>query len=640
MGKVDTKIYEAVEKEIEGLEKRTVKKVLQSTEIELNQTTDEYIRLYRKNPSNKKDIEKLKNKLKELVYKLNRLKQLMEHIEPEKTVERERNEFRKRARKLAEDVAIGKIQVDSFVLRMLLVHSAGQVPYLEGETGIGKSERIRQYAELMGMKYVKVMLTGKEKVHIEGNIIPEVIELGEDEDVDAKIKTLNKYVENGESTSTHNNRKALLVHKNTIPEYLNQVLNALAQEKHVLLHFDEFLRADREVFNTIMDFILENYVEAFQGRLKTGRLHKVASGNPVDIYDGQELDPAQKQRFVFMKVKPNLTEFLKVVAPKKDIHPAIAEFLQEHPAKDAFHTAARHRESNGMLGDTGEMHIGINPRKWTMISELLKVYEEDYENNPNTKELMLNIMEETLLEDAESYGEKELIRKFLNKYKTDNKLSLKRIKAVLKLHYEDIYYVKDKESKPLENAFNAVNELFKMFEVGKQLDVNKKVILLEDAFNDFVNNFVKPYEIEGKTENEIKKIVMEAIEENPETIIPFLATLHAAGESGVKMIQAKFTAMNLKSEGIDFFSAIDDLFNTTYLTDYVGLTLDTVGNKELKHSIKENDGETTVAEMIGLDDIFDDDFEFDFEDEEENNEKKQNREENDKNKGNKGNVGD
>jgi len=631
---INKKIYESVEEEIQKLEKEALEKAYKNAEVELNKATAEYIRLYNQKNGDKESLKEAKNNMRKWLYKKNRLKQRLDEEEPEKTIERERLELRKKARKVVKDIANGKLQVDSFVLRMLLVHSAGQVPYLEGETGIGKSERIRQYAELMGMKYVKVMLTGKEKVHIEGNIIPEVIELGEDPNVDAKIKTLNKYVERGEATSTHNERKALLIHKNTIPEYLNQVLNALAQEKHVLLHFDEFLRADREVFNTIMDFILENYVEAFQGRLKTGRLHKVASGNPVDIYDGQELDPAQKQRFVFMKVKPNLTEFLKVVAPKKDIHPAIAEFLQEHPAKDAFHTAARHREMNGAVGDAGGEYIGINPRKWTMISELLKVYEEDYANDPDTKELMLNIMEETLIEDAESYGEKELIKKFINKYKSENKLTLKKIKATLRLHYEDIYYVgeNDKESRPLEKAFEAVNHLFKMYEVGTQLDINKKIVLLEDAFNDFVNNFIKPYEIEGKRESEIKKIVMEAIEEDPDKIVPFLAILKSTGEMGVKMVQAKFTAMNLKSEGIDLFSAVDDLFNTTYLTDYVGLSLDTTGNKELKHSIRENDGETTVAEMVGLDldDFFGDDFDFDdFEDED-----------NDKKKGGKGDVGD
>jgi len=632
---INTKIYESVEKEIQNIEKDAVEKAYKNAEIELNRATAEYIRLFKERPGDQKTLEDAKNNMKKWLYKKNRLKQRLDEEEPEKIVERERREFRKKARKVVKDIANGRLQVDSFVLRMLLVHSAGQVPYLEGETGIGKSERIRQYAELMGMKYVKVMLVGKEKVHIEGNIIPEVIELGEDPDVDAKIETLNKYVEGGESTSTHNKRKALLVHKNTIPEYLNQVLNALAQEKHVLLHFDEFPRADREVFNTIMEFILDNNIEAFHGRLKTGRLHKVASGNPVDIYDGHELGHAHKQRFVFMKVKPNLTEFLKIVAPKKDIHPVIIETLLEHPAKDAFHTAAKHREKMGMVGDAADNeYIGINPRKWTMINELLKVYEQDYANDPDTKELMLNIMEETLIEDAESYGEKELIKKTINRYKSENKLTLKRIKATLRLHYEDIRYVgeKDKESRPLEKAFEAVNHLFKMYEVGTQLDINKKVVLLEDAFNDFVNNFVKPYEIEGKRESEIKKIVMEAIEEDPDKVIPFLAVLKATGEMGTKMVQAKFTAMNLKSEGIELFSAIDDLFNTTYLTDYVGLSLDTTGNKELKHSIRENDGETTVAEMIGLgvDDFFGDDFDFDdFEDED-----------NDKKKGGKGDVGD
>jgi len=75
--------------------------------------------------------------------------------------------------------------------------------------------------------------------------------------------------------------------------------------------------------------------------------------------------------------------------------------------------------------------------------------------------------------------------------------------------------------------------------------------------------------------------------------------------------------MDLRNEGVDFFAATDSLFNTTFIADYVGLTLDTGGHKELKHSIKNNESDSiNVKDVIGveLDDFFGDDF--DFEDDE------------------------
>jgi MoxR-like ATPase len=627
-------IFEKIEEEIKKVEKDGLKKALRETEIAFNNKISEFVNHMRNNPQDIKSRARFREEIAKLAYKRDLLREENEKINEysKNLVERERAEFRERAKETAKKIAKGELQVDSFLLRMLLVHGAGQVPYLEGETGIGKSERIRQYADIIGAKYVKVMLTGKEKVHIEGNIIPEVIEKGEYPNVDAKIDAINKYVESGESSSTHNKRDSLLVHKNTIPEFLNQVLNALSRGEHVVLHFDEFLRADREVFNTIMDFILENYVEAFHGRLKTGRLHKVASGNPPDIYDGYELDPAQKQRFVFMKVEPNLSEFIKVVAPKKDIHPSIIEFLQEHSARDAFHTARKHREMNGSVADeVGGEYIGINPRKWTMINELIKVYEEDYSADPDTKQMMFNVLEETLLEDAESYGEKELIRKFLTYYKNSQKLSLRRVKSILTPYYEDIYYVQpgDAVSRPLEGMFKAVENIFKSYQNSGQLDDNKRFLLLEDAFNNFNNEFIDPIIKEiGRSEKDMtffKEKIKEQIDEDPSKIMPFFALLKLSGPAGLQMVQGKFNAKEFNSNALNMFEAFDTLFNTGFLSDYISLSLDVMGKNDLKNEIKEKES-LTLEEMLGIDidggNFIDEDMNFDFENEEKDAEKK------------------
>jgi hypothetical protein len=203
---------------------------------------------------------------------------------------------------------------------------AGDTVIQEGKHGIGKSQVVNQFAKEENLFKVDLFLSNQDIGDLIG--IPDTIMI------------------DGEKVTTW-----------SVPIWLQRMRMAAALGQVCILHLDELNRAPVDIRNGAMQLILEGKIHEHE--LPIVNLQKtmiVASINPADDYQVDELDPAMLDRFLFISVEA-VAETWLIHAREVDVNSVVRDFISEYP--DRLHWTP---------ADGG---IGSTPRSWTKLGKYM-----------------------------------------------------------------------------------------------------------------------------------------------------------------------------------------------------------------------------------------------------------------------------
>ncbi|HFS85445.1 MAG TPA: hypothetical protein ENK72_02375 [Epsilonproteobacteria bacterium] len=265
------------------------------------------------------------------------------------------------------------------------------VPYLEGESGIGKTSIIEQYADERGMDCIIMGVASLDHIEFYGRTVSTDIVAGFNDE---------KYT----------------VFKKSIPGWVSRIIQNDQAHRETLLFIDELNRAEPQNLQSLMNLILKKEFGSDSIQLPDS-LFIVAAGNPIDDgnYLVESLDKAMLSRMAIVKVKTTLESWKKNYALKYDskyerqrIHPLLIQYLEDNRADFLLEA---HEDD---MSDPG-----MDPRRWDMISRLLYTYEK---SEPHTSSLV------TLLSTVSS---REVAPKLVHYMEQSNVLTFSAIERQL-----------------------------------------------------------------------------------------------------------------------------------------------------------------------------------------------------------------
>lgn len=287
------------------------------------------------------------------------------------------------------------------------------VPYLEGESGIGKTSIIEQYAKEKEMDCIIMGVASLDHIEFYGRTVSTDIVAGFN---DKKFTVFNK----------------------SIPSWVSRILENDKNNKKTLLFIDELNRAEPQNLQSLMNLILKKEFGSDSIQLPDS-LFIVAAGNPVDDgnYLVESLDKAMLSRMAIVKVMTTLESWKKNYALKfnskenrQKIHPLIINYLEDNRADFLLSSAEDDMSDPGM-----------DPRRWDMISRLLYTYEKNNKNTGNLVTLLSTVSSRDIAPKLASYIDKSNVLTF-------SKIQ-KQLEAFLVTHEEkdfSIYLLENKSS--------------------------------------------------------------------------------------------------------------------------------------------------------------------------------------------------
>lgn len=214
-----------------------------------------------------------------------------------------------------------------------LVVASNDVPLIIGESGVGKTSLVKRIARENGYYLVT----------IDANLLKE-----------GEIGGL-PVVEN--RTTIYATHSKLIEIKKALDEDIN---------RDVILFIDELNRCDHAVAQELMNLILNREIN---GYILDERVKVIAAMNPSNKNDGfnnsqydvVDMDPAQEDRFVWVKLDSDIKEWIKWgMSNDGNIDEHIIEFLSTFP--EYLHTP------------DSEETIKATPRSWERVSKAYKVF--------------------------------------------------------------------------------------------------------------------------------------------------------------------------------------------------------------------------------------------------------------------------
>ena len=214
-----------------------------------------------------------------------------------------------------------------------LIITCNDVPLIIGESGVGKTSLVKYIAK--NNKYYLVI--------IDANLLKEG-EIGGLPLVENKVTIY----------ATHN--KLVEIEK----------LLKDDENRNVILFIDELNRCDHAVAQELMNLILNREIN---GYLLDERVKVIAAMNPSNKNDGfyssrydvVDMDPAQEDRFVWVKLDSDIKEWIKWgMSETGNINEHIIEFLSTFP--EYLHMP------------NSDETIKPTPRSWERISKAYEVY--------------------------------------------------------------------------------------------------------------------------------------------------------------------------------------------------------------------------------------------------------------------------
>lgn len=232
-----------------------------------------------------------------------------------------------------------------------LVLSAGEVPLIVGESGIGKTDLVREIAE---EKHWSLIV-------IDGNLLKEG-EIG-------GLPTIESYTGLDKSE-----RKTTIYAVHT---KLREIDEEISKGKTVLLFIDEINRCEHTVQQELMNLILNREINGYK---LNEDVKILAAMNPSSKYGSDfdyqvvDMDAAQENRFVWLYMEPDYIQWLDW-AINAGIEQKVIEFISTFPE---------------YLNKINEDDIRATPRSYERISEIYKIYKEKIDAIP--KAVFLNVV--------------------------------------------------------------------------------------------------------------------------------------------------------------------------------------------------------------------------------------------------------
>lgn len=206
-----------------------------------------------------------------------------------------------------------------------ICQKAGDVPYIEGPAGVGKSEIVEQWARENGFHYEPLMLSHQEV----GDLIG-----------------LTQIDENGSTTWAK-------------PDWFQNIIDLDTQGKPSLLFFDEINRGQPDVQASVFDVILNHKIHTHRLPAST---FIVAAANPSGgKYKVTKCDPALINRMMHVPFTGNAFEWL-AWAKENNVHKAVVQFIAA-------------TEDNYYFVDPSHEQMAT-PRSWVKLGKDLKAAEE------------------------------------------------------------------------------------------------------------------------------------------------------------------------------------------------------------------------------------------------------------------------
>jgi len=214
-----------------------------------------------------------------------------------------------------------------------LIITSNDVPLIIGESGVGKTSLVKHIARDNGYYLVT----------IDANLLKEG-EIGGLPIVENKITTYATYSK------------------------LIEIEKAIKEDKYesVILFIDELNRCDHAVAQELMNLILNREIN---GYALDDKVKVIAAMNPSNKNDGYynsnydvvDMDPAQEDRFVWVRLDSDIKEWINWGMSKEgNINEHIMEFISTFP--EYLHTP------------DSEETIKATPRSWERISKAYNVY--------------------------------------------------------------------------------------------------------------------------------------------------------------------------------------------------------------------------------------------------------------------------
>ena len=236
-----------------------------------------------------------------------------------------------------------------------LVLSTNEVPLVVGESGIGKTALAKKLAKENNWSLVV----------IDGNLLKEG-EIG-------GLPTIESYTitnSNGEKIE-----KKITVY--AVHNKLREIDEEIAKGKSVLLFIDEINRCEHTVQQELMNLILNREINGY-------KLHDdvkiLAAMNPSSKYGSDfdyqvvDMDAAQENRFVWLNMEPDYTQWLSW-AIDAGIEQKVIEFISTFPE---------------YLHKVNEDDVRATPRSYERVSKVYKEYKNKMDIIPRA--VFLNVI--------------------------------------------------------------------------------------------------------------------------------------------------------------------------------------------------------------------------------------------------------
>ena len=236
-----------------------------------------------------------------------------------------------------------------------LVLATNEVPLVVGESGIGKTALARKLAQENNWSLVV----------IDGNLLKEG-EIG-------GLPTIESYTSvnsNGESIE-----KKITVY--AVHNKLREIDEEISKGKSVLLFIDEINRCEHTVQQELMNLILNREINGY-------KLHDdvkiLAAMNPSSKYGSDfdyqvvDMDAAQENRFVWLNMEPDYTQWLSW-AIDAGIEQKVIEFISTFPE---------------YLHKVNEDDVRATPRSYERVSKVYKEYKNKMDIIPRA--VFLNVI--------------------------------------------------------------------------------------------------------------------------------------------------------------------------------------------------------------------------------------------------------
>lgn len=377
---------------------------------------------------------------------------------------------------------------------------ADDVVLMRGLHGIGKTEKIRQYAEennfyletlilslmdqgdLIGIPNINNGVTTWAAPdwiqNIQNKAWPKKIKF---EDLDFSDKDFEKMVKSEKPSDNVLHREYLNNLYNdyygtdyTEPLLTNQDNVSCKLSKESVLFVDEYSRAGADIHNSTMQLILDkrlhNHILPYVNGKQT---QIIAADNPSDgDYHVTELDPAKMDRFLIIDVEVDPEGWL-VWARENNINNIVRSFIIDNMTKLHF---------------ASEDDIGATPRSWTKLGKFMDLAQ----NNSLDDIFILDIMRGKI--------GSALASQFYVFYKNfSNNISIEDIENMAKKAFMETGDI-EKTGEVLHNKLENLESISKLEHVNTLFDKNLNII--NDPFTsleDLVPLFALLYSFELET---------------------------------------------------------------------------------------------------------------------------------------------